>query len=589
MSYVTIDIATLSGIVCSRLLWEHGPLTRYRARRGRKRRQGLSQQASAINEKSSQMSTDKYEFKEITQNVLEGWRLKAQRNTRAILFVHGFLGDPIDTWKASQEAASFPKLLVDDPDLDDFDIFTFRYKTGTFRHLRIDTIAQQMDNEIKSSLAGYQLVLLAHSLGGVVCMRYILNKLRDAVKPPVLGLLMYGTPTTGVEWINMLRLGLTFAGLKIPFLGLATKLLGNMADLETGSIALQDLQNEWILRVVNGGYSNHPADLRAWIPVRVVTGNEDWVVKEHSAKGVYGRIDWCPLDQNHRALVKPLGHNDARYKCAAEFFAQSRHSKPTQAVAKLRQASDWVWNLLGEKLVRDWTFRIHFYDSNKGNSTSLLLPPGFSICEVKQCQYTLVLPTEPMSLGMALGRVAAEHAWKIHNPIYVHGIRLDAVKREDGKAIAVQIRERLEDSGTAWDSFFQNAWMKVSELEGDRSYALVPGEVITEDDLVIRYFSIPEGAEHLIGKEVVLDLGFRSIRPSSLCEFTLRFKWLTHRCDAEVVVHGGTDFLVSSVHSTWTGFDIPQPEDLGGSHKLQVKTDDIVLPDSVVRVRWAMS
>ena len=56
-------------------------------------------------------------------------------------------------------------------------------------------------------------VLVAHSLGGLVCMRYVLSRLARGEPPPVRGLLLYATPTTGTLLVNIAH------DLGIPLLG----------------------------------------------------------------------------------------------------------------------------------------------------------------------------------------------------------------------------------------------------------------------------------------------------------------------------------------------------------------------------------
>ena len=58
-------------------------------------------------------------------NVSSGLRHNGRANRRAILFVHGFTGRPEDTWRADGASNSFPELVWRDPDLNDYDVFTF--------------------------------------------------------------------------------------------------------------------------------------------------------------------------------------------------------------------------------------------------------------------------------------------------------------------------------------------------------------------------------------------------------------------------------------------------------------------------------
>jgi pimeloyl-ACP methyl ester carboxylesterase len=173
--------------------------------------------------------------------------------------------------------------LLADPKFDDFDVFRFKYKSNPFSGPGIKNIAQQLESEILESLPSYQLVLLAHSMGGLVCMQYIVNRLEMGERLPVIGLLMFGTPTNGVEWVNIAKIVLALGGLKATVLKTIKGLVdrnSQLKEVSTASQFLQDLHSNWILRVVNGGYPTQPPNRRAWVPVRVVTGNEDWVFRK---------------------------------------------------------------------------------------------------------------------------------------------------------------------------------------------------------------------------------------------------------------------------------------------------------------------
>ena len=535
------------------------------------------------------MATAKYEHIAPTRGVLEGWKRQDANNTKAVVFVHGFWGSVAKTWKAKEAQKSFPEFMVNDTNLSDFDIYTFQYETSVLGKIRIDRLAQQFDNTINLSLNGYQLVLLAHSMGGLVCMQYILDKLQRAQRPPVLGLILYGTPTTGLEWLQIIRLagGLVF---KLPIISSAvTMLADNVGDLAVASTVLQKLHSEWVLRVANGGHASVPANQKAWFPVRVVTGNEDWVVPEHSARGIYGQIDWHPLQTDHYGLVKPDGCDHAQYQAAASFLIECRRAKPQEAVLKLKAASDWVWQLLNEPLIRDWRLKLGFDEPITAADTKLLTAPGFSICEVTKSQWVFVLPDKPISLGLALGRAATENAWSEHNPVYIHGIRLDTVQPAERGPITAAINAQTGSAQTAWDSSFSNVRMRIREVSGAQWHNLVQAPPILGSDFVISDFSVPSEAQHLVGKDVELDFGFRTIRPSTLTEHTWHFKWLTHGANVEINVKNA-QFLFAAPHTIGlTKFDVSQVEDYQIRKTIRVRTDEIVLPDTVVRFRWSAS
>jgi pimeloyl-ACP methyl ester carboxylesterase len=525
----------------------------------------------------------------LTKDLLDGWKRQDQANHRAVVFVHGFIGTPEATWKAPNASKSFPELLLDDEAVGDFDIYRFKYKSNPFSGPGIKNIARQLETEIVYSLAGYQLLLLAHSMGGLVCMEYIVNRLEKGDNLPVIGLLMFGTPTTGVEWVNIARLVLEIGGLRLQTVTVVKKILdrnSHFKELSVASQFLQDLQSNWILRVVNGGYPTEPANRRAWVPVRVVTGNEDWVVKEHSAKGVYGQIDWNPVQLDHRSLVKPASLRDVSYKRTAEFLAQCRDNVTGDVLQGLRFLSDWVWSLRQTKLIRDWKLDITFFEADQRPSGSTLQLEGFSLCEVK-CRYTLLLPEKPFVFGLTLGQDASKTGWK-GNPAYLHQIYLDSVRPVEREQISKTLRLKLIESPNALEALFEGVQMRIAEAGKEDWCDLVRVHTESSAAYLLAYFDIPEVAKPLVGKEVTLDLGFRSFRPNALCEFTLQFPWLTAGFDALIVIQGRTEYIVTSsqVFGQMKPVVSP-PEDFGEGFKIRINGDkNVVLPGSSVHIEW---
>jgi pimeloyl-ACP methyl ester carboxylesterase len=533
-----------------------------------------------------------FKFDTVTTNLLDGWTRQDRRNRRAVLFVHGFIGDPLTTWQAPKPSLAFPELMIEDPSLVDFDVFRFKYMASPFSGPDIQNIAQQLENAIRQEMAGYQVVLLAHSMGGLVCMQYILRLLQKGQRLPVIGLLMFGTPTTGVEWVNVARIVLEIGGLKLDLLKALKKLFANNSQYQQLAVAsqfLQDLHGQWILRVVNGGYASVPASQRGWVPVRVVTGNEDWVVKEDSAKGFYGEIDWNPVQLDHRSLVKPIDRKAPSYKCAAEFLVSCRQTYQPEILGELRQASDWVWGLRTKKVIRNWKLDIRFEEADVASPRSAFEVDRFAKCEVS-CRYSLVLTDQPFVLGLTLGLDAARSCWKEDSvvvPAYIHQIFLETMRTAERKAVAETLGSLLAHGEEAWAGLFENVRMRIAAAGTEAWHDLTAGDVEGDDGHLLKTFRLPDAARALIGEEVTLDLGFRSVRPPVLNDFTLQFPWLTLGFDALVVIEGATEHVFATSQLFGQARAAIEPEDYGKGKKIRISSErDLVLPGSNVRIKW---
>src|ERR1700730_17540028 len=150
----------------------------------------------------------------------------------AVLFVHGFLGDARDTWMAPNASESFPSLLATDNQLTDYDVYLFQYPTKKLAPPSIDKIADQLGFAVKQHLSRARTIFIAHSMGGLVCMRYILNLLQERQNHAIGGLLTYGTPMTGVEWAKYAQWLLEAGSLRLPFLRWISRLLRNNKQVE---------------------------------------------------------------------------------------------------------------------------------------------------------------------------------------------------------------------------------------------------------------------------------------------------------------------------------------------------------------------
>src|SRR5262249_10311282 len=115
----------------------------------------------------------------VIDKVLTGHQHAARINTRCVIFVHGITGHPLTTWRASPSSPSFIELLLRDVEEQDLDVFTFGYRTTYFRGAPINNAAIQLAAAIEELMhkRRYEVVLIAHSMGGLVCMRYILDQL----------------------------------------------------------------------------------------------------------------------------------------------------------------------------------------------------------------------------------------------------------------------------------------------------------------------------------------------------------------------------------------------------------------------------
>src|SRR5258708_1396894 len=112
-----------------------------------------------------------------------------ERQKAAVVFIHGFLGDPARSW------GEFPQLLITDPRAKEWDCFSFGYKS--FRK-QIHVVADDFYRSLTSPpLAQYErLALVAHSTGGLATQIALLE--HDDLAKRVAYVFFFALPSRGM-------------------------------------------------------------------------------------------------------------------------------------------------------------------------------------------------------------------------------------------------------------------------------------------------------------------------------------------------------------------------------------------------------
>lgn len=512
---------------------------------------------------------------------------------RAVVFVHGYTGDADSTWRAEGAKESFRELLASDPAFSDHHVLAFQYKSKGLRPPSIQNIADQLLFALDTT--DYQQILfIAHSMGGLVAMEAILRALEKGKAARVAGLLLYGVPMNGVEWANYAQSALGVAGLVYPHLNVFKWVFaGNrqFTALAKDSEFIEDLTGRWARRALNGGDPEIATEQRASFPVRVVTGNDDWVVRESSARGLYGEIDWINVDQEHRSLVKPKDRSAMTYLIAQQFLKESKAWVSPTLLLKLRGQMDRIWNMRKLEVISDWAFDLEF-DNSPAKGASLpsarkeigLGLDGFSLFQVVRCEYTRRLPGPDLSFGFALGHLAAESVWN-DRFAFLHRTNFSALSPELTNQLENEVREVLagQHPEEAWAKLFEDVQIHVCDPESGRQYRLDPGLITIGNESLIRQYILPGPAQYLSGREARIQVSFYGIMPSASCDYTTVFPWLSNGFTFNVSVRDQPRYLLysSGMRGTATIQANRQHET-----KLQCSSGDLILPGSTLLFEW---
>ena len=220
----------------------------------------------------------------------------SSERSRLVLFVHGFRGGR-GTW------GFFPELLKGDKAIaEHYAIGVFEYATRTVWSLRTETRVQKtadiLRTEIEFNYPSFSsIVLVCHSLGGIVSRRYVLDQLMEHKLLRVNGMVLYAVPNTGTDLANVARW--------LPMVGRMIKQLRPNSDL------IQDLNRGW----------KHRRELEpARFPIQCVVAEDDRVVEDASAAPYWVMDPAVVKNVGHVELVKPKSTEDLPYKILRQFL-----------------------------------------------------------------------------------------------------------------------------------------------------------------------------------------------------------------------------------------------------------------------------
>lgn len=129
---------------------------------------------------------------------------------RLLVFVHGWNGNSFATWGGIIPALARAHDLPEDLRwLAEFDVLTFGYETGLREDQSIDAVARRLKSVVDLEVLGrgYSSVyVLAHSMGGLVVQRYLLNELEKGddgqlrkLQSALRAVLYFDTPHNGLD------------------------------------------------------------------------------------------------------------------------------------------------------------------------------------------------------------------------------------------------------------------------------------------------------------------------------------------------------------------------------------------------------
>lgn len=223
-----------------------------------------------------------------------------------ILFIHGLSGSGDGTW------GPMLKILAGDYTLKNVSFDCFSYPTTIIRTglgKRMASI-QQIAAGLKTHLDivhsdKREVIIIGHSLGGLIARYYILDELKAKRGAKIKGVALFASPHTGAELASIGR-----------HLSISQR---HLKQLTPHNDLLDAINKDWITL-------NAEDNLRAIF----IVGGGDKIVSERSASPYIGAKNVRTLiDFGHREIIKPEGPEDIRYKVLQKFTEETLQAGTT--------------------------------------------------------------------------------------------------------------------------------------------------------------------------------------------------------------------------------------------------------------------
>jgi pimeloyl-ACP methyl ester carboxylesterase len=233
---------------------------------------------------------DKKESKKGPQ--IESYR-EEDKNDSVVLFLHGFTGDPVETFK------NIPDLLIANELTDGYDVFSIGYSSSLMPDIGaniwsadpdINNLAEYFKTLLEVRFNNYKKILVvAHSMGGLVAQSGIL-KLENNEFKKITHLLMFGTPSGGLNVAN-------FKILK--------RFKRQIRDLGSDSDFVKKLRADWKERF----NSEYPFEFK------VIAGLSDEFIDRESSIEVFEKRYRYQIEGNHATMIKANDNLDIQNPC----------------------------------------------------------------------------------------------------------------------------------------------------------------------------------------------------------------------------------------------------------------------------------
>jgi triacylglycerol esterase/lipase EstA (alpha/beta hydrolase family) len=217
--------------------------------------------------------------------------------SQKLVFVHGFYGGK-NTW------GKFPELLKNTVECE---VALYGFDSSYLPFVGNSTSVHQLAEGLLSELKANKcfdvddLILVGHSLGGLVIRQLLLNLELKSVEHNITKVAFFGVPHDGSGFANLLS--------NLPFVR-----CNKLRALNKDGNLIEQLNDQW-------SYTN----LDSKLEIMSVIGGKDAIVTSNSAKSIFRNHDVeTIIDAGHINLVKPKDEKDISFKFLRDFIERKK-------------------------------------------------------------------------------------------------------------------------------------------------------------------------------------------------------------------------------------------------------------------------